>query len=245
MAAMTMMHPVLLLVCVFPLLASVGAGGGEVSPDRGRDALLSASHISAMWPVEAYDKVWEVWGVAERPTNYAAAFQERYGLHPAPYENDGLPMGLRRAEGNGRAGGLAIDCMLCHGGAALGTSHVGLPNTTIDLPQLFNDLYRAGGSVPFPWPFPLARSRGTTNAGAVAAFVLAFRNPDLTPRFPPAKLGWRFEIVAEPPEPGSPPREVRKVYDTTLFGKGNGGHPFGDALNEEERRAVIEYLKTL
>ena len=34
-------------------------------------------------------------------------------------------------------------------------------------------------------------------------------------------------------------------YDTSRLGYGNGGHTFGDALSDEERRAIIEYLKTL
>jgi hypothetical protein len=41
------------------------------------------------------------------------------------------------------------------------------------------------------------------------------------------------------------PYEKRKVYDTRLSGRRNCGHTFGDDLSEEERRAVIEYLKTL
>lgn len=35
------------------------------------------------------------------------------------------------------------------------------------------------------------------------------------------------------------------TYDTTLRGYGNGGHTFGDRLTQEERMAVIEYLKTI
>ena len=35
------------------------------------------------------------------------------------------------------------------------------------------------------------------------------------------------------------------TYDTTLPGYGNAGHYFGDKLKDGERRAVIEYLKTL
>ncbi len=35
------------------------------------------------------------------------------------------------------------------------------------------------------------------------------------------------------------------VYDTSIPGYGNQGHTFGDALSREERRAVIEYLKTI
>jgi len=39
--------------------------------------------------------------------------------------------------------------------------------------------------------------------------------------------------------------ERRKIYDTTQPGRGNQGHTFGDDLTEEQRWAVIEYLKTL
>jgi len=35
------------------------------------------------------------------------------------------------------------------------------------------------------------------------------------------------------------------VYNTTIPGYGNYGHTYGDALSEKERKAVIEYLKTL
>ncbi len=35
------------------------------------------------------------------------------------------------------------------------------------------------------------------------------------------------------------------VYNTTLPGYGNYGHRFGDVMSAAERKAVIEYLKTL
>jgi len=35
------------------------------------------------------------------------------------------------------------------------------------------------------------------------------------------------------------------VYDTSQPGRGNGGHTYGDDLSDADRRAVIEYLKTL
>ena len=37
----------------------------------------------------------------------------------------------------------------------------------------------------------------------------------------------------------------KKTYDTTLPGYSNEGHTYGDDFTEEERFAVIEYLKTL
>jgi hypothetical protein len=58
------------------------------------------------------------------------------------------------------------------------------------------------------------------------------------------KLGWKYREVG-PVDPKLPPRERRKVYDTTQPGRGNGGHTFGDDLTEEQRMAVIEYLKML
>lgn len=51
------------------------------------------------------------------------------------------------------------------------------------------------------------------------------------------KGGWRYTAEAA--------RKDRETYDTTLPGYGNGGHRFGDKLSPEERKAVIEYLKTL
>jgi hypothetical protein len=58
------------------------------------------------------------------------------------------------------------------------------------------------------------------------------------------RVGWKVTEVP-PPDPKRPAYERRKVYDTAQPGRGNGGHTFGDDLTEEERAAVIEYLKTL
>ncbi|MCB9755275.1 MAG: hypothetical protein H6713_35495 [Myxococcales bacterium] len=44
---------------------------------------------------------------------------------------------------------------------------------------------------------------------------------------------------------GAPDGERKHVYDTTIIGHSNAGHPFGDHLTDGERRAVIEFLKTL
>jgi len=35
------------------------------------------------------------------------------------------------------------------------------------------------------------------------------------------------------------------VYDTTQPGRSNAGHTYGDVLTDDERWAVIEYLKML
>jgi hypothetical protein len=55
-------------------------------------------------------------------------------------------------------------------------------------------------------------------------------------------LGWN---IANPPTLSNQDIENRKVYNTTMFSQGNGGHAFSDVLTDAERRAIIEYLKTL
>ncbi|MGE0607372.1 MAG: cytochrome c [Pirellulales bacterium] len=40
-------------------------------------------------------------------------------------------------------------------------------------------------------------------------------------------------------------KERRRYFDTRLFGKSATGHDFPNVLSEEEKRAVLEYLKTL
>ena len=40
-------------------------------------------------------------------------------------------------------------------------------------------------------------------------------------------------------------RERRLYFDTSAFGKSAAGHPFVDELGEDEKQAVLEYLKTL
>lgn len=57
-------------------------------------------------------------------------------------------------------------------------------------------------------------------------------------------LGWQYDEAKSHAET---PDEVERaaIYDTTIPGYFNTGHLFGDALSEDERTAVIEYLKTL
>jgi mono/diheme cytochrome c family protein len=59
------------------------------------------------------------------------------------------------------------------------------------------------------------------------------------------RVGWRITELKESPSEKLPGIELRKVYDTSKPGRSNGGHTFGDDLTEEERAAVVEYLKTL
>jgi mono/diheme cytochrome c family protein len=63
--------------------------------------------------------------------------------------------------------------------------------------------------------------------------------------YDPVRLGWKIKVLDSGSDPRLPASERRKVYDTTQPGRSNAGHTFGDKLTEEQRMAVIEYLKTL
>ena len=57
------------------------------------------------------------------------------------------------------------------------------------------------------------------------------------PQYDYENIGWKY---TEHEKPGS-----AVIYNTGLKGYGNYGHYFGDVLTAPERKAVIEYLKTL
>ncbi|HJQ83155.1 MAG TPA: hypothetical protein VKA21_03705 [Candidatus Binatia bacterium] len=71
-----------------------------------------------------------------------------------------------------------------------------------------------------------------------------WRRRDLDSRnFDADALGWPWDAVAS--IESVPGAERNLVYDTTFFSQSNAGHTFGDHLTDDERRAVLEYLKTL
>lgn len=51
------------------------------------------------------------------------------------------------------------------------------------------------------------------------------------------KVGWKYETKDK--------QYTKSTYNTTLKGYSNSGHYFGDHLTNAERKALIEYLKTL
>ena len=60
-----------------------------------------------------------------------------------------------------------------------------------------------------------------------------------------AAVGWKFTAVDHGQAGETDPMKRVKLYDTSLLGYGNDGHTFGDGFTDDERRAVLEYLKTL
>lgn len=73
-----------------------------------------------------------------------------------------------------------------------------------------------------------------------------WRRVDLDSRnFDEDALGWPWVEITVPQAEIVDEDERKMVYDTTYWSQSNAGHTFGDHLTPEERRAVIEYLKTL
>src|SRR5258708_35100371 len=117
-----MRRGVLVLTVVFAGVGVVLAGPTateKTAVERGREALLGRSFSPPLVSTNGYETAWKQWGVSEKPTDYARAFAEHYGLHAAPYENHGLPMGLRETRSL-LGKGIGTDCMLCHAGSIAG-----------------------------------------------------------------------------------------------------------------------------
>lgn len=90
--------------------------------------------------------------------------------------------------------------------------------------------------------------------GSVPTLAALLRSSERPARFyrPPstdlahydqARVGWKHEVPGQ--SAGVDPTRARFLYDSSRFGLGNGGHTFGDKLDDALRDAVIEYLKTL
>jgi len=59
------------------------------------------------------------------------------------------------------------------------------------------------------------------------------------------RIGPVIEVYEATPEHVTAGWQRRQYFDTRGFGKRAAGHTFPEALSEEEKRAVLEYLKTL
>jgi mono/diheme cytochrome c family protein len=62
--------------------------------------------------------------------------------------------------------------------------------------------------------------------------------------FDEVNLGWPY-LELDEGHATAPAEDVKFIYDTTWLAHDNGGHTFGDHLDDAERAAVLEYIKTL
>jgi Cytochrome c len=191
-----------LILCSVSLAASAASGlgavwAGDLTPaQRGREVVMHQSLNPAVWSTSAYDNLWKQWGVAEKPANYADAVNQRYGLITAPYENNGLPMGLMQAK-RLLGKGIVNNCLLCHGGAVAGQTIVGLANASLDLQGLFDDLTKADGyTLQFPYRF--SYGRGAIDPLSPLTYLMEFRDHELNLQ-KQETLGYSQNISSDPP----------------------------------------------
>jgi mono/diheme cytochrome c family protein len=176
------------------------AGSAE-AVERGQKALLGKSYSPPTMTRRAYDEVWRQWGLASKPAaaDYDRLFRQRYGMHEAPYPNNGLPMGMRLAwMPFGLGKGISMDCMVCHGGSIAGKSYVGLGNASLDYQAFFEEMSAADGR-PARTPFRFCNVRGTNEAGAMAVFLLGYREPDLKLRLQRLDLDLQDDLCEDVP----------------------------------------------
>jgi mono/diheme cytochrome c family protein len=148
------------------------------------------------WSGDAYENAWKHWGVAEKPADYGRAFRSRYGLHEAPFDNHGLPLGLMEVKGL-FGPGIVNNCLLCHAGVIAGQTYIGLGNAALDLQALFDELSVPGG-LPPGLPFPISHVRGTIDPVNPVAFLMQLRDADLNLQKPVA-LDFFQDVCSRPP----------------------------------------------
>jgi mono/diheme cytochrome c family protein len=94
------------------------------------------------------------------------------------------------------------------------------------------------------------------------SLVMGF-DTDLARAYDAQHLGWKYDPivqialsgayanggvfwnVTDPPILNDAQIEQRKIYNTHVYSQSNAGHQFTSVLTDQERRALIEYLKTL
>jgi len=59
------------------------------------------------------------------------------------------------------------------------------------------------------------------------------------------RMGLEFDTYEDVPASADTPYSRRQFFDTRRLGKSAMGHLFPERLSELERRAVLEFLKTL
>jgi len=118
-------------------------------------------------PRVGIENLWLVWPEGYQ-ADYWPAMRKRYGLHEAPFDNQGLPMGIRDT-GDGY---VTFDCLLCHASTVAGQVVLGAANSTLDVQSLLDDMTKGAAMVGITPPVSLTDR--TQAAGAVDAIGMGF-----------------------------------------------------------------------
>jgi len=149
------------------------------------------------WSARNFDELWRQWNLTERPADFDERLQNRYGLHKAPYDNGGLPMGLHYAEGV-LGKGITNDCLLCHAGRVAGQTIIGLGNSSLDMQLMFDDI-AAQSKFPIKAPVQFSNVRGTIDPVNPTTFLMTFRDYDLSLTGNEYGLEFTKDVSSDPP----------------------------------------------
>lgn len=126
------------------------------------------------------------------------------------------------------------------------------PFTAAETAELFGYRFKAANLPPYAPPNLLAyRARPLEGIWATAPYLHNGSVPSLHELLlPPAERRQIFYVGSmefDPEEVGFKSTRSRKTFrfDTSLPGNRNSGHTYGTTLNDEERRDLLEFLKTL
>lgn len=140
----------------------------------------------AYWPIRAFlelpQKVWNRPELEPGTEEFDDEVFRRYGLFPAPFENDGLPLGLVRTDRlYDREPGMAMTCELCHSGSLFGQIIEGQPNPFASMELLFRELSSLGdGDLEDPlYDKNPGRNSIVNGADQLGLVGLLIRQPDL------------------------------------------------------------------
>lgn len=68
---------------------------------------------------------------------------------------------------------------------------------------------------------------------------------EVRPDYDPEAVGWQYQALDQSRDPTAPLQRQKWIYDTHRWGFSNQGHTYADKLDPDQRRALLEYLKTL
>src|SRR5262249_33976326 len=193
-----------LRICASALAAILLAWGavaqkpGKSSAQRGALAVRGQPAMNPpTWSARAFGDVWKQWGLSKRPADFDRRVRERYGLHPAPYENAGLPMGLHYSQGLfGK--GVMNDCLLCHAGVVAGQTIIGLGNSSLDLQTMFDD-FAAQDNLPIKVPVQPRYVRGPASPVNPVTSLMTSRDLALNLPGNQYQLDYSKDVVSAPP----------------------------------------------
>jgi hypothetical protein len=186
---------------ILAVVCASAAAAQELAKSAAERGALAVRGQPAMsppiWSERAFGDVWQQWGLATRPADFDQRFRERYGLHSAPYENAGLPMGLHYAQGPfGK--GVSTDCLLCHAGVVAGQTIIGLSNSALDMQTMFEEL-GAQSKLPIKSPVQLSYVRGTVDSVNPVTFLMTLRDLDLNLTRTHSQPDFSKDVVSDPP----------------------------------------------